>query len=1511
VGLSLVGLLLVLVLGALAYLATPSGGERVRKLLVENANAAIEGTLTVQELSLRGGHLMLEGVELRDPDGEIVASVSGLEVRLRLTALIQRRIDVMLVRLDRPELHLHQDESGSNLQRAIAERSPTPEAEKERQRSGQKSSLGLVVESLEIAHGVVDVVQRSADASRHIHLDDLGTHGSAKLVGDAFEVELEIAANVAAPLEGPLRLSLHATGAGERKDARLRLELGTARLVAMAHMENESTADARIESLVVPPEIVKAFSSSYPLRAVASLSAEARRNGDELSLRLDAKAASATARIAGTFALSTRASRQTTVMVRHVDLSELIDGGPSSDMALSLTASGGGTSLENVVGRLELSVPPSSMAGETMGPVHVLAIAKNGELQLPELLIHLPGVRIEARGQGSKQRLALSGKLVASNLNAFSRTLGKLAGAKGLSVKGRGQLDFAVSGSVDHPSVDANGTFPLLTYQTNRVDGLAFHLNAPDLKVPARMKARVTARTLALAPNKVFRAVHLEVDGKGQELTLDAAVHGYAELSLRMRAMLDPDGRGGTLNALSLSYPEAQWALDAPVEIESRAGSLVVSPLTLRSGEQSISARVSKRGAKLDASLALGSVNLGRLPKAFVDPRLALGGILDLRVRAKGWSSKPDVEANIDLRSGRFKRYQDLELHLDVSYAKDEAKGTLAANGEGIALTGAFDVPVMALEQGRHVPVKVELQLAELRLDESLRELGLEKPISGLVSAHLSLRGTADDPRLQVAFKGRSLRVKQLAPSDIDVVAESADKGRLEARAELSMEGKKSFIELKTPFTLGQLLRKPPNRAALMAAEFVLEADVREVPLKLLSESGVSSHPLDGALSARVHVTGTATSPRGEVSVRGRGLAIQGVKPLDALVRLQLGDELHADVSAERGRESIFTAKARVRADPRQRQDIDRLAQTPLSLDANVGPLSVSELQAATRPSDSGPAQTPPRLHGTLTGRIAVRGTLHDPQAMLRMRVEGLGAGSTPGGQVAVTFDYADATEKLDLLLTSENGGALHVAATARVDLAYPAVARTLRLDTAPVDATLQAKDFDPAFLSNLSGAVEKVGGLVYADARVSGTMRSPRVNGRLEWKDGLLSTQGNGDFANVHLLASGDNDRLELEELTARSGSGTAKLSALATRTGDKTFKLHAAADLNRFPVMSQGQVAATLTVRSTADGNVSPSDVTIRNLNIPEAHVYLPDVQKKDVQKLDDPPDIVLTVNGKPVRGTKTKAPAGASAETGVGASGDGGTGSTGSGGTGTQLTILVNAPRNLWIQGNDINTEIGLSDGFRIEYATEPRVFGDVNVLRGRLDVFGRRFDLQRDSKVSFSGPPMAPGLNATASYKNEIEQVTVHLNVQGEPSKLQLQPTSEPPLSETEIYTLLATGHTSLHRGTGKTSTSGEAASVVGSLAASQLKQTLSSKLPLDVLSIEAGDSGVAGTKLEAGTYVNDRFYVGFTGRIGADPTRGENSNEVGLEYQLSKRWSVNGSYGDARAGEASVNWRKEY
>ena len=63
-------------------------------------------------------------------------------------------------------------------------------------------------------------------------------------------------------------------------------------------------------------------------------------------------------------------------------------------------------------------------------------------------------------------------------------------------------------------------------------------------------------------------------------------------------------------------------------------------------------------------------------------------------------------------------------------------------------------------------------------------------------------------------------------------------------------------------------------------------------------------------------------------------------------------------------------------------------------------------------------------------------------------------------------------------------------------------------------------------------------------------------------------------------------------------------------------------------------------------------------------------------------------------------------------------------------------------------------------------------------------------------------------------------------------------------------------------------------MLGSLAASQLKSAVSDKVGLDVLSVEAGDEGqlLQGATLEAGTYLTDELYVGYAGKVGADPDR---------------------------------------
>ena len=240
-----------------------------------------------------------------------------------------------------------------------------------------------------------------------------------------------------------------------------------------------------------------------------------------------------------------------------------------------------------------------------------------------------------------------------------------------------------------------------------------------------------------------------------------------------------------------------------------------------------------------------------------------------------------------------------------------------------------------------------------------------------------------------------------------------------------------------------------------------------------------------------------------------------------------------------------------------------------------------------------------------------------------------------------------------------------------------------------------------------------------------------------------------------------------------------------------------------------------------------------------------------------------------------------------------------------------ITVKAPRNLWIKGSDLNLEAGLSDGFEIELNPTAQLFGEAHVFQGRIDVISRRFDVDKESVVRFQGPPTSPYVNVIANYVNETEGVTVTVSVVGRGTDLALKVSSEPPLSDNDIFALLITGQRNLKRG-GSSSISGEqAASVVGAFAASQLKTMVAKKLPLDVLTLDTGSEGLARARVEAGTYLSDKFYLGYQLQLGADKTKGENEHSVRLQYQLSNRWTLEGSAGDAPAASGDLVWSKDY
>ncbi|MFL5319209.1 MAG: AsmA family protein, partial [Myxococcaceae bacterium] len=139
-----VALVLLLVLAVVGYALTDSGNKRIKNFAVDKVNHTIRGELAVGKLVFRGNHLVLEDVALNDPDGEPVAHIERAEVRLNLSALLHKTLDVTSLDVERPQLLVVKDADGTNVQRAIELIQPKEQTPK--QQNQKKSSFSVKVE---------------------------------------------------------------------------------------------------------------------------------------------------------------------------------------------------------------------------------------------------------------------------------------------------------------------------------------------------------------------------------------------------------------------------------------------------------------------------------------------------------------------------------------------------------------------------------------------------------------------------------------------------------------------------------------------------------------------------------------------------------------------------------------------------------------------------------------------------------------------------------------------------------------------------------------------------------------------------------------------------------------------------------------------------------------------------------------------------------------------------------------------------------------------------------------------------------------------------------------------------------------------------------------------------------------------------------------------------------------------------------------------------------------------
>ena len=1508
-GAGLVTLVALLVCGALVYVQTGAGSAKVLAIGLRAANEAIAGKLAAASLHVHGGDIVLRDVSLDTPDGERVAHVELLEVRVGVLALVRKTVHLKLVRIEHPEVWLVFDADGMNLTRAIALKHPKP--------SSGPLPFTFVVDGVTLERGNVGVVQGEGKEARHVAVSGLSLAGAGRYAGPtgAFDGHLEGRGAVSGIVGGPLQLSAHGRSDGEGKALDAAVDLGLAGLVLRGSATQQGKAlHARLDRLLVPPAVGRALTPAWTPSVPVELSGEGTLEGDLATANLQGRAG--TTRLA----LQARGDVRASVLenghleLRHVNLAQLLTEGPASDLALTADVRGGGKSLETLTGTVALSVPASVVRKASVGPIALRGSAERGTFDLQELRAVLPGLRVQGSGRGTTRSIRASLDADATDLALLGKTFGSLSDSRFPPLAGSGKLHLEVTGPLRHPGVSAQGNFGSLRVNGVRARGLELSADVPDVTRPLDANARLGAQELRVG-ERVLKPVSVTLLTRGRALDLHATTGGSVETELHLGGTMDEDRRGIEMETLTLRYPEASWKMEEPAHLRFAANELVLEPLRLVAPGQAIRLGGSKRGDRLDATLTLEALDLATLPRAVLPPNMALAGRVTLDARASGTVDSPALEATVDAADMTLGKLQHLFLKGNGGWDGRRARAKLDARGLGTELTADVDLPVDAVRRRKHEPVRARVSMpafdvaqvvcAAVRTKLIARGCDEDRAeVSGTAELELDLSGHADAPVLQAAAKTHGLRYRKLPPSDVSVAVNAPERGNLTLSAKGTALLGTFDVEGSIGRSLAQLVSDPHPGRELESAELRARARIAGLQLKPLHDAELVREALEGTVSLEADLAGTVGAPTGDLRVQGQQLRVQPMDPTDIVLALKAHQTIVASVEAHDSHGALANLLVDVGESPANLRARKTFDEVPFRVDGKFGPAELARL-----PLTVGEGRQARRLRGTLEATVEGRGSLQAPVFTVHAGTANLAAGETALGKAEVQIDYQQAKTRLRSTLASINGGTLEVDGSADLDLSYPAIRRGLKTAAAAFEAKAVARHFDLAFLTGFTSGLNKVAGTLEMDARASGTVGQPQAQGQLEWKDGTVGLAGYGEYRRMHLLASATNDRISIEDLEAHTESGWLKLNALGTR-GGPLWTLKASAEANAFPVFSDDQLVATLTLRTQATGTARAWYIELSKVQIPEAHVELPAQSRRDLQNLRRPDDIVLLRNGKPL--DRKKARALLSQDRGAEAA-MGGSGPPEAQSKPLEIVAVLDAPKNLWIKGQDLNVEVGLSPDFRVETGEQTELFGEVRIIRGRFDVLGRRFDFQRNSLVRFAGNPMEPALNVTALYNNVKEGVKVSMQVQGESGSFTLVPSSEPPLTESEIYTLLATGRTSLKRGSGgSTIGTAQAVSVLGSLAASQLKNAVDDKVGLDVLSIEAGDSGtLQGATLEAGKYVTDDLYLGYAGKVGADPTRYENSNAFRLEYQFLPRWSFVFVYGNAGSGSADIVWSRDY
>jgi autotransporter translocation and assembly factor TamB len=539
------------------------------------------------------------------------------------------------------------------------------------------------------------------------------------------------------------------------------------------------------------------------------------------------------------------------------------------------------------------------------------------------------------------------------------------------------------------------------------------------------------------------------------------------------------------------------------------------------------------------------------------------------------------------------------------------------------------------------------------------------------------------------------------------------------------------------------------------------------------------------------------------------------------------------------------------------------------SLDVTISGVNLTELGALILSKR--------QLAGTITGDARITGS-----ASTRNIV----------GNVKLLAGIVDgyAFQSLDTLVNYRNGRAqvdaiLIQSPTSRLDAtgSIPFSLTKGVLTDQPIMVDITSAGIDLAVLEAANAGLANAAGLLVVDVHVTGTGENPVASGTVKVQQGDFTLASTGaHYSNVAVDATLEGQALQITRLLVHDadgdplqGTGRLQLENRALRdiefvvTGNdftvldnEMGQMSVDVSLNLFGTLRAPKIAGLVRVHSA---RLEVDQIVDRFASGPYTPEARPGTAEADTK---EEPTLPLGMN----------------------------------------LTIQV--PDNLIMRGRDIRTnssavalgDVNLTAGgdFTLvrEGTSAPVLIGTITTVRGTYDFQGRRFQVQRDGTITFRGDtPPDPALNVTA--ERVISGIVARVNVGGTMREPTLTLSSQPPLDQTDILSLIVFNQPANRLGQGQATNLGErAAALAGGFVATPLSDTLGRALNVDIFELDpSGDEG-EGPTVTIGQQVGERLFLKFRQLFGT-----RDASEFQLEYQLTDFLRLQGSIAE---GQTSAN-----